>query len=267
MSFTHILFSGGGVKGIAFIGVLKTLSEQGLLGNVTSVSGVSAGAIVALLFVLGYTPEQMESIAIDCDMITLGDIQIQGILKNYGLDTGNGITAFLESLVESVGYSKDITFRQLYKKTGKKFTCYAANIRTHALVAFDYITTPNLKVLNAIRMSFGIPLVFTAKRYKGDMYVDGGLIDSFPIHLCDPECTLGIRLADSTEHLEVSGITDYLYRIVRCVIETRHRAHNRAEYARCVIDIHTNVMPLKFDLTKEEKLKLIAIGYNSKVQV
>ncbi len=52
-----LAFSGGGVKGAAHIGVLKALLENNI--KIDVVAGTSAGSIVAAMYALGYTPEEM----------------------------------------------------------------------------------------------------------------------------------------------------------------------------------------------------------------
>ena len=52
--FRNLVFEGGGVKGIAYIGAMKVLKDEGILQNITRVGGTSAGAINAALFALGF---------------------------------------------------------------------------------------------------------------------------------------------------------------------------------------------------------------------
>ncbi len=56
--FKNLIFEGGGVKGIAYVGAIKLLEEKGIISNIVRVGGTSAGAINALLVGLGYTSAQ-----------------------------------------------------------------------------------------------------------------------------------------------------------------------------------------------------------------
>ena len=55
-----LVLSGGGAKGLYHIGVIKALEENGI--PIDYVSGTSMGAIIAGLYAIGYTPEQMADI-------------------------------------------------------------------------------------------------------------------------------------------------------------------------------------------------------------
>jgi NTE family protein len=58
-----LALSGGGAKGFAHIGVLKVLEEAGL--QIDVLSGASMGSIVGGLYAIGYTPAQLEELAIN----------------------------------------------------------------------------------------------------------------------------------------------------------------------------------------------------------
>ena len=72
--FKNLVFEGGGVKGIAYVGALKKLEEEDILQNIERVAGTSAGAMVAVLIGLGYTAEELRTI--------LWDINFQNFLDD-----------------------------------------------------------------------------------------------------------------------------------------------------------------------------------------
>ena len=52
-----------------------------------------------------------------------------------------------------------------------------------------------MDVLLAIRMSFSIPFVFTPVKYNNNFYVDGSVLNDFPIDLCDKDNFIGIFIS------------------------------------------------------------------------
>lgn len=63
------MLSGGAVRGLAHVGVLKALEEKGIKPDF--VSGVSAGSIVGVFYCSGYTPKEMEEIALKTNFTTM----------------------------------------------------------------------------------------------------------------------------------------------------------------------------------------------------
>ena len=53
-----MIFEGGGVKGIAYVGALQVMEEKGILSEITRVGGTYAGAINAVLMGLAFTPQE-----------------------------------------------------------------------------------------------------------------------------------------------------------------------------------------------------------------
>jgi NTE family protein len=59
--FKNLVFKGGGIRGIAYLGALEVINEKGLLEQAENVAGASAGAITALLVSLGYSFEEIKN--------------------------------------------------------------------------------------------------------------------------------------------------------------------------------------------------------------
>ncbi|USQ13163.1 patatin-like phospholipase family protein [Legionella lytica] len=70
-----LVCSGGGAKGIAYMGMLKALQERGYLEQLTHVSGASAGAMTASLIAVGMSPEDMTKLVNELDIKKLLDVQ------------------------------------------------------------------------------------------------------------------------------------------------------------------------------------------------
>jgi NTE family protein len=54
IQFRNLVFEGGGVRGIAYVGAMKVMEQHGALEHIFRVGGTSAGAINALIYALGY---------------------------------------------------------------------------------------------------------------------------------------------------------------------------------------------------------------------
>ena len=67
---------------------------------------------------------------------------------------------------------------------------------------FSHIDTPQVKLCDAIRVSIGIPLLFTSVLYQGKRYCDGGIMNNFPINIVSqyPGKTIGLKLISTHVH-------------------------------------------------------------------
>ena len=70
----NLVFEGGGVKGIAYVGAMQVLNEEGILQDIQRVGGTSAGAINATLFALGFTNAQQRNIMKKLDLHSVAEL-------------------------------------------------------------------------------------------------------------------------------------------------------------------------------------------------
>ena len=190
--FKNLVFEGGGVKGVAYLGVLDVLEEEGILGQITRVGGTSAGAINALLIAAGFTNEETEKVLFELDFKEFKDDSwgalrdLKRLSKKYGWHKGNAFKEWVGDLLVTKGLSRDVTFKGLLDKKEKELYVYATNLSTHFGEVYSPEHTPRMRVVDAVRRSMSIPLFFTAVRDdRDDVFVDGGLLNNYPVKLFD----------------------------------------------------------------------------------
>ena len=62
MKTYSLVLEGGGIKGIAHVGALQAIDENGLYTKIKHVAGTSAGSQVATLFASGFSQEEIKDI-------------------------------------------------------------------------------------------------------------------------------------------------------------------------------------------------------------
>ena len=88
--FKNLVFEGGGVKGIAYVGAMEVLDREGILNNIERVAGTSAGAMVAVLVGLKYSAEEVKDVLWHLDFNNFMDksgfflANTTRLLKEYG---------------------------------------------------------------------------------------------------------------------------------------------------------------------------------------
>jgi predicted acylesterase/phospholipase RssA len=183
--YDTLVLSGGSTSAIAFVGCVRYMEHAGIMGSVRTMVGTSFGAILALLLCAGMDSAAIEawlSRQVKTDVTALDAEAILEFPERMGLDDGQRAMACLASAVhDRIGLEPNVTFRDFAKATGRNLVVCVANISLVRREFFGVDTTPDLSVLLAVRMSFGIPLIFTPVRHDGWLYVDGGIFDNCPV--------------------------------------------------------------------------------------
>ena len=192
--FKNLIFEGGGVKGIAYVGAMQVLEEKGILPKIRRVGGTSAGAINATLFALGFTSEEQRSILYKLNFNNFMDDSwgvfrnIGRLIKKFGWHKGDFFRDWIGQHIDEKLGNSNATFQDL--ETAKKpgLYVYGTNLGTHFGEVFSFERTPTTRIADAVRISMSIPLFFAAvRKARDDVYVDGGVLNNYPIKLFDRE--------------------------------------------------------------------------------
>ena len=196
--FENLVFEGGGVKGIAYVGALEELENRNILAKIKRVGGTSAGAIVATLVGLGYSNEEVREILWNLDFKKFMDSS-WGVLRDFrrlknefGWYKGDYFRDWIGGLIKKKTGNANSTFEQVEKLAGKNgfrsMYFMATNLSTGFSEVLSAEKQPGLCVADAARFSMSIPFFFAAKRgMRGDVYADGGVLDNYPVKLFDRE--------------------------------------------------------------------------------
>jgi len=266
-----LIFSGGGVKGIAYFGVLKALDELGILKNIETIATTSVGAMVATLYLFGYSIIELEEFykLFEFKNLTIIDElcldNFANLIERFGLDDGKNIIKVISKLAEGKKLNKDITFLELYKHCGKKLIMATTNLTDNKIEYLSYETHPNLKITDGIRMTTCVPLYYEPVILNNKMYVDGGCIDNYPIGLFKDklEEVIGFYLNFNPKKEEIKNIKDFLSNIMTVLSKNMNNKilNGWENYTINIITDITNI--LKFNISIEDKIKLFNNGYET----
>jgi predicted acylesterase/phospholipase RssA len=266
----RLAFCGGGVRCVAHVGVLKALESAGILSCVKEMIGVSAGALFALMFVLGYTLPQVEELSLAFDFRVLGDITPEDILMfplTFGLNSGDMIDKFIASILSQKGFHKDTTFFELSKKTKISFRCYATELQTSKLKEMGMKTTPTMMVREAVRASMSLPIMYSPVKVGDCLLVDGGLLHNLPLVFLTKEeidetwGVLFVRKEESKKPIE--SIIDFFKYIYDGTTVMRNLPYIQKYKERIILVKGDEADSLNFGETKENRMKIIKNAYNS----
>lgn len=264
-----LVFAGGGMRGVAYVGALDVLKKRGSLGSIRGVAGVSIGSLIAFLYAIGYDIDEMRQIAFDIDFNTLQHVDedtVFSVLENYGIDDGAGIRAFLGNLLVSRGFKPSATFADL-KSTGKiALRVYACRIRDGATVEFSSRTSPSTSIVDALCASMAVPLYFVPVCIGDDIYVDGGTTNNYPIDcfsLAEQHVSLGFVFKKDVSggyNVIHNDFLNYGKQLIKIMGIDRYKSQlKRFEHQTVVIDCGSMDL-LDFTMNRESKEDLMYIG-------
>ena len=158
-----LVLGGGAARGLAHIGVIRVLEEEGF--SISAITGTSMGALVGGIYAAGKLDKYTDWVTslTKKDVIQYLDVSFRaksGILKG---------DLIMEALRDFVG---DVSIESLTIP----FLAVATDLTARKEV---WITRGNL--FDAIRASISVPGVFTPHRFAGRWMVDGGLLNPVPV--------------------------------------------------------------------------------------
>ncbi len=262
MEIDTICMSGGGIKGFSFVGALDYLNNTNYLDikKIVNWVGTSAGSILALLLSIGYTPVEIGDFVIEFDFKKMDpDISVENVFLKFGISNGERFEFILKSFLKKKLGIDDINFKNLYQVTKKNLIVVGTNFTKCCEEAFSWERTPTMSVITAVRISCSIPVFFTPVLYKGCYYVDGGVKNNFPINYCNKKTTLGLYIKNNNSIDSIDSIATIVTGCLGIVTDTI--TFKDTDYHENVIQIdnYANEV-IKFDLTIENKLKIINLG-------
>ncbi len=216
-----LAFQGGGPRGACYNGVSEALEQLKVSQNVRYVAGSSAGAITALGFALGLDAKQFATLSgkLDFqDLLDKGGSYVGALWYNH-IYSGQNFHDWASMLCLAVLGSPDATFGDLHQAiTEPSHPYYNPSLKeliitgtqllkdgTSQTIAFSSLdpATSEVKIADAVRASMSIPGVYQPwevidiNEKNWGTFVDGGVLNNFPINLLDdPELTqthLGIK--------------------------------------------------------------------------
>lgn len=188
-----LCLSGGGIKGAAHIGVIKALEEENI--NIDYISGTSSGSIVASMYAMNYSPEDIYNIFKKYGK-QIGKVDWNILVKfvfNWifrrdicieGLNTGNNLCKIVNKyadiknikLISDIDMPLIIPGVNLYDGSIYLFT----SIKKYRMYSNEVISINNIEVGKAVQASCSYPGIFCPTNINNQKIVDGGVRENIP---------------------------------------------------------------------------------------
>jgi len=259
----RLLFSGGGMRVIAYLGVLKVLEQHSLLKYVREFCGVSAGAFVSLMLALNYSLKTIQRFCFEYDFSTVRTLEPETVLEfteTFGLDSGER----LQILIEKVLYHKKLPAKTTFKSL-PNLRVWASDLQNSALIEFSSTKTPDIEIAFAIRASMAFPVYFVPLKHPvtGHLLADGGIYDNFPMLSLtqkEQEETIGVVFEWSKLPIDIPDFSRYLSLLFTGYYMPSYQALIRQHRNKTIVIPCGEFPSLHFEATLEEKEALVEHG-------
>jgi NTE family protein len=158
-----LALGGGGIKGIAHIGVLDCLIKEGF--KIQAVAGTSVGGLVGAVYAAGYQPDEILELIVGLN---------QSRLYTRNPKDGPsllGYTGVAEALIKLLGESN-------FSDLKIPFACTAVDLLTCQEVYLN-----EGLVVDALLATIAVPGIFPSKIRGEAELIDGGVLDPVPVNL------------------------------------------------------------------------------------
>jgi predicted acylesterase/phospholipase RssA len=266
--YDTLVVSGGAINGISILGGLQYLKDNNMINSIKTYVGTSVGVIICYLLIIGYTP--IEIIVYLCTNNHIFEkmkfFDLVNAARGEGATTFIHISEQLEKMtIEKIG--RLLTLKDIEQNYKKKLICITYNITKNSIEYLTHETNPDLPCLIAIRMSCNLPLVFESFKYENNFYIDGGVVNNFPIDVGEKEGEKIIAIGLEFYMMEDNpalNVLEYIYKLLYIPIQQSVNINikNKRE-TTTVINLRSNkdIKFFNFDITSKIKLELFSKGY------
>ncbi|MBS3913290.1 MAG: patatin-like phospholipase family protein [Bacteroidetes bacterium] len=157
---TGLVLSGGGARGLTHVGVLMALEELGV--QIDEISGTSAGALIATLYSGGRSPAQILEIIEKHHFLDIRNLYWRG----SGFFNHRSLKKIISNNISAM------TFEEL----NRKVFVTATNIADGIAETFE-----QGELAAPVAASAAVPMMFAPVAIGDKLYVDGGILNNFPI--------------------------------------------------------------------------------------
>ena len=265
-----LFLSGGGVNCISFLGAIKYLIENKIIDenfkNFKNIVCVSGSAFYILPLLLGCSLRALTKVCLDFDNDTLIDFttfDLNNLFEHFGMYNNDFITRISSVILKHLDFPEKITLKELYEYTTVNFVLKTTNISKYCIEYINHISHPDLSVVDAIKMTTCVPLLFRPITYNGDLYVDGGLCGNYPIEYnrtLKSKNYLGIHIKVKDKEKHVNDIFSYINRLQMAPTSPYDCIHRKKKKTIVII---VDELGTVFKKTYDENMKILIDGYSA----
>lgn len=258
----HLVIGPGAMAYFLFMGTLSALSDQGALNDLETISGASAGGLLAFIYILTKGDVQkIFELSVEIPVKNVMKPNIKTLLKTYGLVSSKKIRKVLVDVTRQIIQKDDVTFAELYEYWPVKLYVSACCIELGVTHYFSVDTHPDMSVHEALTMTIAVPFLIQSVKRADWHYIDGGAMEETPCAMIldkDPK-TVHVICMNGEFNARVENIKTYGLRLLGTAFNLRHtyRAFQMSIVESGDVDI------FDFSMSTDSKVRMFVAGYMS----
>jgi NTE family protein len=268
----NLCFEGGGIRGLSYVGVAKSLEKNGKTGN--RFVGSSAGSIFSGMLACKSSADFMETTVKTTDFAQFMDGWGWDIGKAYrfgwkmGIYNGDYFMNWYSDILQNLTGNSSITLQEVYDKYGNDIVLTTTDLENKRTIYLNRQNYPDLPLKEATRMSMSLPVFYVPYWYQDRYFLDGGYLDNYPIDYLDvhypKETAIGFKLVGEPKMKKITGWSSFVTNLLESSVEKIETLQFREEDKERTVEIDTfDVSCINFDIDTNTIDKLIDSGYNA----
>ena len=270
MEIDTLILSGASSRGVIFLGCLNYLIENNFIKknfeNINKIYCVSASYMFILsIFLLKYDYNKIKKDIFNFnfnDFLDINDISIKNFINDYGFINYNKNHIYIKNLLKKYYNVDKMSLLKLYKLTGKHIVVKVVNVSKEKIEYIDHINNPKMNILKLLQMTTAIPLLLKPIKYKGDLYLDGGLSGNCPIEINKSKNYLCIYIVNKELNKKINNVYDFVYK-GWYMYDPDILIRKENERTKIIYTYKLNLNVSDFNISIENKKKMLDLGYNS----
>ena len=247
----NLCLSGGGALGFAHIGVIQALEENGIYP--TCISGTSMGAVIGVFYACGFSPEYMLKLIKDDKLYKVSTLlTFHSNFWKRGLSDHTTLRKLIKELIP----------HNSFEGLEKKFCLCVSNMNNATWELID--SGKNLD--EWVAASASIPGIFEPIKIKGNIYLDGGVMNNMPAQCFEQnfKATIGVDLIPypQLQLPEIIKTHDVAMSSIRAMLHQNSREGRDI----CNYLIEPLVLNKYHEFSFENYHEIYEIGYNTAIQ-
>ena len=275
MSIDTLILSGGSVKGLAYIGVIKKLLDNNILdfNTLKHVICASVGCIMIIPFLFKKNIHVILKIFLKSKikMFDCNSFNIKTLFEDFGCFENTEIEKFIKTICKYFTNNENLTLKEFYDISNIKYTVKVVNVTKAITEYFNYENQPDMPLYILCKMASAVPLIFKPVLYKNSLYSDGATNTGLPIEYLKIKKIkgnyLGIMLSGGKnkkylingENEVIKNLFSYIYNF----LYVHYYCNESMIFLRNknIIFIFLD-KPMSFEINEKEKKEFILEGYN-----